>query len=144
MFWLLIHVKKPKFLCREQDIFTQLCSKERSSRAIRFVFKLLTDLHWYDSIGWFNNRMGTSVDDDARKPITERKLRTGSHVQSFPRPFLSSIDVSVRLLNQLLLCYVSWSKMSALINVFILTKCRGENYPRKMLSTRIIMNCEIT
>ena len=127
---------KPKFHCWEQDIFllnTQLRSKERSSTAIRFVFKLLTDLHWYDTIGWFRNRMGTSVDDCARKSNNwldqwqSSKLRTGSHVQSFRRAFQSSADVPVRLLNQLLLCYITWSKVSALINLFIFTKCRGEN-----------------
>ena len=38
-------------------------------------------------IGWFSNRTGTSVDDDARK-------------SSFPRTFPSSNDVPVLLLNQ--------------------------------------------
>ena len=115
----LLHIRKPKFHCWEQDIFllnTQLRSKERSSSAIRFVFKLLTDLHWYDTIGWFSNRVGTSVDDCARKSNNwldqwqSGKLRTGSYVQSFRRAFQSSTDVPVRLLNQLLLCYISWSK----------------------------------
>ena len=51
-----------------------------------FRFQTLTDLHWYDTIGWFRNRMGTSVDDCARQSNywldqwQSSKLRTGSHV----------------------------------------------------------------
>ena len=54
---------------------------------------------------WFSNRMGTSVDNGARKSNNwldqwqSGKLGTGSHVYSFPRAFPSSTDVPVLLLN---------------------------------------------
>ena len=55
--------------------------------------------------GWFSNRTGTSVDDDARKSNSwldqwlNGKLGSGSRVSSFPRALSSSNDVPVVLLN---------------------------------------------
>ena len=70
----------------------------------------LLDLVEINGVGqgnlWFSNRTETSVHDDARKSNNwlnqweSSKLSTGSRVQSFPRTFLSSTDVSVLLLNQ--------------------------------------------
>ena len=57
-------------------------------------------------LGWFCNRTGTSVNDDARKSNNwldqwhSGKLSTGSRVESFPRAFPSSTDVPVLLVNQ--------------------------------------------
>ena len=62
-----------------------------SSCAICFAFKLLTYLHWYDTM-----------------------------------------------------CDISYCKVSSLVNVFMITKCRGENWPRKILISKRIMRCEIT
>ena len=55
--------------------------------------------------GWFSNRTGTSVDDDARKSNSwldqwlNGKLGSGSRVSSFPRALSSSNDVPIVLLN---------------------------------------------
>ena len=57
-------------------------------------------------LGWFSNRTGTLVEDDARKSnnwLDQRqsgKLGTGSLVQSFPRAFPLSTNVPVLSLNQ--------------------------------------------
>ena len=101
-------------------LITQLCSKERSSRAIRFVFKLLTDLHWYDTIGWFSNNGNVSWRRSAQiKQLACQRLSANCALEVTFSPFRAlsrrQLTFPFDCLIRSLLCYVSWSKMSTLI-----------------------------
>ena len=68
-----------------------------------------------ETVGWFSNRTGTSVDDGARKSNNwldqwqSGKFSTASRVSSFTRDFPLSTDVSVLLLKQISIKVVNGS-----------------------------------